>query len=227
VKKNIKKVMLIFKKIIGILKEQKQILNNTLYIYIIREAKDSTLEYSDNTTSREFFVIDSLEEYLAIIKENNEIPNVLATRRFAIGSKYVLIKSEKEIIASGWYLSDYKAFHVEEINRHICLNKNYFVLYDFYTNINYRNRGYYTTLLKYIQKHLMGNTLIIYALKENKASCKAIEKSGFSLIGKFNSRSLDFYHIMNRYSVKVRYKMYTYFSDINRIAKKVIRKVHF
>ena len=57
------------------------------------------------------------------------------------------------------------------------------ILYDFYTQSKFRNKGYYQKLLACILNDIEPNSkAYIYALKSNVASNKAILKAGFELI---------------------------------------------
>ena len=52
------------------------------------------------------------------------------------------------------------------------------ILYDFFTDVNYRGLGLYQNILKLIINSNVGKNYI-FALNENIASIKAIEKVGF------------------------------------------------
>ena len=74
-------------------------------------------------------------------------------------------------------------WEIEEIGRKIKL-KNEILLYDFLTDYKFRNKGFYTLLLKIIQNKLIKKKLIIYTTSNNKKSINAILRSGFSLTKK-------------------------------------------
>ena len=69
-------------------------------------------------------------------------------------------------------------WNIEEIDKKVFL-KNEKILYDFFTNKKFRNRGYYKLLLKIIQNKYLNRKLIIYTVSNNKHSKKAILSSGF------------------------------------------------
>ena len=65
-------------------------------------------------------------------------------------------------------------------------------MFDFYTPVSMRSRGYYTKLLKIILKKFCKKKLLIYSLSSNQASIKAIEKAGFIFkrnINRFNFKN--------------------------------------
>ncbi len=101
------------------------------------------------------------------------------TNRFK-HSSFIGIISNKSIICSGWiHQSKNSRWNIEEIDKKVFL-KNEKVLYDFFTNKKFRNRGYYKLLLKIIQNKYLNRKLIIYTVSSNKLSKKAILNSGFN-----------------------------------------------
>ena len=72
-----------------------------------------------------------------------------------------------------------KKWKITEVNRDLkILNK--IVIFDFITMPEYRNKGYYTKLLKLIIDRFKNKNILIYVLKSNKKSKKAILKAGFN-----------------------------------------------
>lgn len=92
--------------------------------------------------------------------------------------EFLAYADDKTIFCSGW-ASSKSPFSigennsVEELNGKVCI-------YDFVTPLDYRNKGYYTKLLKAARSYY--DETFIYARKNNKASRKAIERSGFERI---------------------------------------------
>ena len=89
--------------------------------------------------------------------------------------EFVALADEKHIYSSGWASSKSpfpigESGEVVELQGRVCL-------YDFVTPQMFRNKGYYTALLEAVRMHY-GETFI-YARVNNKASRKAIERSGF------------------------------------------------
>ena len=105
-------------------------------------------------------------------------------KRFKKKSKFVGLKYKDKLICSGWVFfgNNYK-WNIEEINKKIFLKKQY-LLYDFETEKDSRNRGYYQFLLKFIKNKFNKKKLIIYALSHNPKSNRAIKKAGFKFRNK-------------------------------------------
>ena len=78
----------------------------------------------------------------------------LKFKRFKNKSKFIGLKHKNKLICSGWiYFGNNCKWNIEEINKKISLNGEC-VLYDFETEKQFRNRGYYQLLLKIIQNKL-------------------------------------------------------------------------
>ena len=104
--------------------------------------------------------------------------------RFKKKSKFIGLKYKGKLICSGWiYFGNDCKWNIEEINKKISLKKQY-LLYDFETEKELRNKGYYQLLLKSIQNKFKNKKLIIYALSHNPKSNKAIKKAGFKFRNK-------------------------------------------
>ena len=110
--------------------------------------------------------------------ENYFKKNVSKLKRFK-NSKFIGIKNNKLIIASGWQTTkNINRWFIEEIDTKINVF-NSVVLYDFYTNGEYRNKKYYQNLLKYIQNLNLNKKIIIYTTSGNKRSVRAIKAVNF------------------------------------------------
>ena len=134
-----------------------------------------------NRNQKKVFFIKSLNElkskkYLQKYFEENEFK----LNRLKNKSKFIGLRKKNEVICSGWVYFG-KNWKIEEINKIIKLNKHY-LLYDFITEKNFRNKGYYKFLLKIIQNKFKKKKLIIYSLSHNRKSIKAIKNSGFKHI---------------------------------------------
>ena len=129
------------------------------------------------------FLIKSLDEVKAnkIVKKYFE-ETKFKLSRFKRKSKFIGLKRKNEIICSGWIYFGNK-WKIEEINKNITLNNKY-LLYDFITEKKFRNMGYYKLLLNIIQNQLRKKKLTIYSRSYNAKSIRAIEKSGFKMVGK-------------------------------------------
>ena len=130
-----------------------------------------------------FFFIKSLNETKnkKIIKDYFS-KNKLKLSRFKKKSKFIGLHNKNNIVCSGWiYLG--KVWNIEEVNKNIKLNSRY-LLYDFFTDHKFRNKGYYKFLLQIIKSKFKNKKLLIYSLSHNYRSIKAIEKSGFKFLKK-------------------------------------------
>ena len=72
---------------------------------------------------------------------------------------------------------------ITEVNEEIYL-KNKILLYDFFTFVKFRNKGFYSKILNLIKNIKTKKTFLIYCLKSNAASKKGILNSKFVLIKK-------------------------------------------
>ena len=97
--------------------------------------------------------------------------------------KFYGLKNNLKI--SFFFLSPAPIFNsIEIIITSFRLKKNTIILYDFFTFLNFRRKGYYTKILKLIKNIRTTKTFIIYSLKTNKKSCNGILKSNFILKNK-------------------------------------------
>jgi hypothetical protein len=105
-------------------------------------------------------------------------------KRLKNKSKFIGLKNKNKLICSGWiYFGVNCKWNIEEIDKKISLKGEY-LLYDFETEKQFRNKGYYQLLLKVIQNKFKSKKLIIYALSHNPISNRAIQKAGFKFRNK-------------------------------------------
>ena len=102
--------------------------------------------------------------------------------RFKKKSQFIGFSNKTGIVCSGW-INQGSLWRVEEIKKNISLNNKY-LLYDFFTEEKFRNKGYYKLLLCTIQKKFKNKKFLIYSLSHNNKSISAIKKSGFKLVKK-------------------------------------------
>lgn len=133
----------------------------------------------------ETFFIKSVNE----IKYNKQVIEYFKRYKFKLNrfkkkSKFIGLKYKNKLICSGWiFFGNNCKWNVEEINKKISLKKQY-ILYDFETEKELRNKGYYQLLLKFIQNKFNNKKLIIYALSHNPKSNRAIKNAGFKFKNK-------------------------------------------
>ncbi len=111
-------------------------------------------------------------------------------KRLLKGQNLFILTHKKKLACSGWMVKP-NNWNITELDLKIKIN-NSIVLFDFYTPVSMRSRGYYTKLLKIILKKFCKKKLLIYSLSSNQASIKAIEKAGFIFkrnINRFNFKN--------------------------------------
>lgn len=98
-------------------------------------------------------------------------------KRFTKNCFFLTLSLKKKLVSSGWLYKG-KRWKISEIDRKInVINK--LVIFDFITPLKYRNKGYYTKLLKFIRTKFKNKNILIYSLSSNKKSIRAIVKAGF------------------------------------------------
>ncbi len=99
-------------------------------------------------------------------------------KRFQNNCVFLTLSFKNNFVSSGWLFRG-KKWKITEVNRDLnVLNK--FVIFDFITLPEHRNKGYYTKLLKLIINKFKKKNILIYVLRSNKKSKKAILKAGFN-----------------------------------------------
>jgi RimJ/RimL family protein N-acetyltransferase len=106
-----------------------------------------------------------------------DAPAYVATR-----AQLWVAQKEGETVTCGWELKG-PDVSVGEIGARLELPERTAVLTDFRTFSRYRRRGYYGALLRGIRPTEGIEQHLIYALKRNAASIRAIEQSGFVPLG--------------------------------------------
>ena len=125
--------------------------------------------FESNNISNQFIPINqnNLEEY---------------KNRFLKGHLFCgLINNDSVLVAYGW-INTSETHFLGELNLKMILPNNTAVLYDFFTFETFRGHGLYSYLLKCICARDRKRK-IIYALSDNKASCKGILKADFRCLG--------------------------------------------
>ncbi len=97
--------------------------------------------------------------------------------RFDKNCSFITLINGKDLVSSGWIYKG-RRWKITEINEYIdSLNK--LIIFDFITPKEFRNKGYYTKLLKLICSKFKNKNILIYVLSSNVKSKKAIMKAGF------------------------------------------------
>lgn len=116
------------------------------------------------------------------IKDENlkNILNEEKKKRLKAKHFLLVLYFKNNIVTTGWMMQGTK-WHVTEIGKEIDI-KNKILLYDFFTSKKFRNRGFYSKILKLIKNLDTNKKFWIYCLANNHSSKKGIEKSNFNLI---------------------------------------------
>jgi glycosyltransferase involved in cell wall biosynthesis len=134
-----------------------------------------------NYKSNKLIVVDSIIKYQKINKKYHLNLSLEKIKRLYKKDILFLLIKNNQIISSGWSTNCLTgSFYIEEINKKVFFSKS-IVLYDFFSNVRFRNKGYFQLLLKIIRNYFKNNKLVIYSLNSNFSSNKGIIRSGFVL----------------------------------------------
>lgn len=142
--------------------------------------------------------VDSYKAYKELFSsKGHEILPGRDLERFSRGSVFHAVCTGGKVACCGWSVKC-NSFYVSELQKTMDL-PHYTVLYDFFTYPEYRRQGYYSLLLKLLQRTDPKEPLLIYAKRENTASNGAIQKAGFELVGVVAWRTWEpFLHGLDR-----------------------------
>ena len=151
-------------------------------------------KFTQNLNDKKFNLY--LVKNLSQIKKNKNIKKYFKIfnnkkKRFSKKQYLFILLHKKNFVSSGWMTKSNK-WLVTEVNLEIKSSDNSIILFDFYTPVSLRSRGYYTKLLKMILKKFKNQKFLIYSLSSNLASIKAIKNAGFYF--KENLNRLNFYY---------------------------------
>ena len=131
---------------------------------------------------------------LVILKSKNEVSkfffknyfkkNYYKLKRLNLKFYFAALTNKKKILSSGWIYFGAR-WKITEVDKHVNLNRKY-LLFDFETPKQFRNKGYYQLLLKLIRNKFINKRLAIYSFSTNKKSKRAIYKAGFMFIKKIH-----------------------------------------
>ncbi len=124
----------------------------------------------------------SIKEYFEIFDNKR--------KRFS-KKQYLLILAHKKNFVCGGWMTTSNRWLITEVSLEI-KTTNLTILFDFYTPISMRSKGYYTKLLKMILNKFRNKKFLIYSLSTNHASIKAIEKAGFYYKGNLNRFNFNY-----------------------------------
>jgi len=176
--------------------------NNTLNFYHFPVNKNIKLIVLENDIT--FRTITSETEYESFCNFYSIPFNKNYKERFNSKSIFAVLVNKIDYVSYGWLVSNLIGFPIDEINVYISITSNTYVLFDFHTNIRFRNRKFYQLLLNQIIYSFKGFDLIIYVLLNNLPSDRAICKSGFDFVGISKFNRIDFVNLFNLRNVKIK-----------------------
>ena len=149
-------------------------------VLIFESKGNSKVILFKNEKIKKFKSIKNIKEKLLIkhLKETKKI------QRFNDNQLFCVLYHKNKVTCFGW-MHDHPHFYISEINKHIrIVNSN--ILYDFFTIPKFRNKGFYSKLLRLIKNTKNKKKFVIYCLKNNIISKNGILKANFKLIKKIN-----------------------------------------
>ena len=182
-------------------KEYQKLFEQEYCFYSLNECEkpdtgDLHLVHYDETTREEFKRFCETHEKPIRDKDLN---------RFKDNSSYWALLTDDDKIASWGWLAYRQPFYIKEMDTEIDMgDAGTAILYDFHTSEDYRGRGYYGILLRSIVHESEGPTkYLIYARRNNPASCRGIEKAGFHYEGEYSQAGgqMDEYLLTNGFAV--------------------------
>ncbi len=155
--------------------------------FFVVKTDDIPEVHSDN---RNFCDIDNSADFYKICLDFGfSVPDADIEERFSQGHHFCVVTENDHYGCWGWYTTSDKAFLVSEINRSSPVPSDATILFHYYTNENFRRKGYYYDLLRFIASTVKKDYAIIYAYDTNPASSNAIRKAGFRFAGRLNHKS--------------------------------------
>ena len=132
-----------------------------------------------NNSNFKLIIINKINKFALLCKKNKNF-NINKSYRFKNYEKLYLLKANSKIVSYGWQ-KNCKNFHISEIKRSFSISRKGYILYDFFTFKEYRNKGYYQKLLNLISIRNKKKDIFIYTTILNFKSVRSIFKSGFKI----------------------------------------------
>ncbi len=155
--------------------------------YLLTFFREVYIYESKGNKKKVFYVNFYLKKYRSInsIKHKSikkYLTNENRKERFKNNQILFVLFYKKKAVSFGW-MNLKSSWKITEINK-IIFKKNTLILYDFFTDIKDRNKGYYTKILNLIKNIKTKNKFLIYCLKNNESSKRGINKAKFILVDK-------------------------------------------
>ena len=131
---------------------------------------------------------NTAEEYQDFCRAHNKIIREKDLGRFEANSSYWALVNPEEVIVSWGWLAWKQPFYIKEVDTDFDMkDSKTALLYDFHTHSAHRGTGYYGILLRsMVSSFKEAENFVIYARRNNPASCRGIEKAGFHYVGEFS-----------------------------------------
>lgn len=105
--------------------------------------------------------------------------------RLRHGSELFVLIRGSEIVSSAWVTPEADTVPVREIGRRLRLLAGQRALFDLQTLPQHRGLGYASELLSRVRAELPETTIVVWLLKDNHASRRAMEKGGGQPLGRY------------------------------------------
>lgn len=149
--------------------------------------------YDDRPTFPQFDEVVELSkpDLERIVSEKKELRsgNIGLPAWFDAGGRLFALRRYDEYVAFGWAMRS-KSFGVGEVSGMIGLKEEMVWIWNCFTPVAHRGKGYYPALLAGIRRTLQFPPTVIYCMRENQSSRRGIEKAGFRLAFSFTQHPL-------------------------------------
>ena len=165
----------------NLIQDMKSLINKTRNFtnrinYYVSEKTDVPVKASDHINK--LFIITKFSELVELFRKNEMEIKRYHYNRFKANCYFLCLLNESSKILSYGWKGEEKDFYISEIDKTID-NSGKIMLFDFVTPQKFRNRGYYTELLKQVKTYFSDQSIAIFAEENNIASNKVIQKLGF------------------------------------------------
>ena len=151
-----------------------QMMNNKINVY------EFSLNPNNKEESKYFYYIENYSDFVSLYRKLKYPIKRYHYNRFRKGDLFYCLLEGNHLYCSGWSTS--KDMYVSEIDKIFKVDGKV-ILYDYNTPEQFRRKGKYQELLESIISYL-NSDVFIYALTNNIASNRAIQKVGFQKIKK-------------------------------------------
>ena len=151
-----------------------QMMTNKINVY------EFLLHPNNKEESKYFHYIENYSDFVSLYRRLKYPVKRYHYNRFRKGDLFYCLLEDNHLYCSGWSTS--KDMYVSEIDKTLKADGKV-ILYDYHTPEEFRRKGKYQELLESIISYL-NSDVFIYALTNNIASNRAIQKVGFQKIKK-------------------------------------------